>query len=302
MTHRHTPFCLALILAVAAGLSISSMKNFFNGAARDRAVLKEDRNQAMFRNTLLEFTQSLICKNRIQNGALASANYDTVFAPVQKEFAVSWGILLAYEADFGPAKGDFNTRGALPTAAHDCRRPQMFQPQVFAAIQRATLGNMDPATTKRAWASEIDMLHSGILERGMDDDCGRLLSLKTWAADALLSALVPLPQSRNGRAFLAYPNHRVLFDWNKSFVYVTTAAYFATCKEGASPNNLGTPNTGLERDRMNATQKKLFNREHGVGAIDAVLGAAAGNADQIEQARLELPADAWSAIALPNPL
>ena len=38
---------------------------------------------------------------------------------------------------------------------------------------------------------------------------------------------------RGGPAFLAYPNFRVFFEWNRSLVYVTTAAYLATRLEGA---------------------------------------------------------------------
>jgi len=48
-----------------------------------------------------------------------------------------------------------------------------------------------------------------------------------------LPASVLLPMGRHGPTFLAYPNFSVFFEWNKSFVYVTTAAYFATRLEGA---------------------------------------------------------------------
>ena len=65
-----------------------------------------------------------------------------------------------------------------------------------------------------------------------------------------------LPQGRNGPAFLVYPNFAVLFHWNKSFVYVTTAAYFATRLEGAKPYNAGNPDPGLSGKQMKALQKK----------------------------------------------
>ena len=58
---------------------------------------------------------------------------------------------------------------------------------------------------------------------------------------ANLPASLLLPQGRKGPAFLAYPNYKVLFDWNKSFVYVTTAAYFATRIQGADPYVAGKP-------------------------------------------------------------
>lgn len=61
-----------------------------------------------------------------------------------------------------------------------------------------------------------------------------------WPAAALL-----LPQGRNGPAFLAFPNFQVLFEWNKSFVYVT-AAYFGTRLMGRRPSTLATL-AGAER-------------------------------------------------------
>ena len=108
-----------------------------------------------------------------------------------------------------------------------------------------------------------------------------------------LPASLLLPQGRKGPAFLVYPNYRVLFQWNKSFVYVTTAAYFATRLEGASPYAAGTPDPALSGDQMMALQEKLAARGHDVGKIDGVLGALTRAAVQKEQARLGLPADAW---------
>jgi membrane-bound lytic murein transglycosylase B len=86
-----------------------------------------------------------------------------------------------------------------------------------------------------------------------------------------LSASLLLPMGRKGPAFLAYPNFRVFFDWNKSLVYVTTAAYFATRLEGAPVFAVGNPDPGLSGPEMEKTRAAV----------------------QKEQARLGLPADAW---------
>ena len=42
-----------------------------------------------------------------------------------------------------------------------------------------------------------------------------------------------LPMGRNGPAFLTYPNFDIYLEWNKSLVYCTTAAYYATRLAGA---------------------------------------------------------------------
>ena len=344
--------------ARADGLPENAIAAMMSGARQDGAVLKADRSQGVFRKTFLDFSQSLISKGRIQNGAANAQKYDAIFDRAMADYGVSRGILLAFwafETDFGQVQGDFNTRNALLTLAHDCRRPEIFQPQVLAAISLIAAGDMDPATTTGAWAGEIgmvQMLPRDILERGVDGDGDGLVTLKTSVADALLSgarllqhhgwragepwlqevvlpsrldlsltgldtelstdqwasmgvsprqgALPPglpasllLPQGRKGPAFLVYPNYRVLFEWNKSFVYVTTAAYFATRLEGASPYAAGDPDPALSGEQMRALQEKLAARGHEVGKIDGVLGALTRAAVQKEQIRLGLPADAW---------
>jgi peptidoglycan hydrolase-like protein with peptidoglycan-binding domain len=111
-------------------------------------------------------------------------------------------------------------------------------------------------------------------------------------------ASVLLPQGHKGPAFLAYPNFRVLFEWNKSFTYVLTAAYFATRIEGAPVYATGEPDAQLSLEEMKSLQEKLAARGHDVGAIDGILGAGTRDAVQKEQARLGLPADAWPTRAL----
>jgi hypothetical protein len=97
---------------------------------------------------------------------------------------------------------------------------------------------------------------------------------------------------------LVYPNFRVLFEWNKSFVYVTTAAYFATRIEGAEPYLAGDPEPALDLAAMKALQERLAALGHDVGKIDGILGAGTRAAVQKEQMRLGLPADGWPTRAL----
>ncbi len=343
--------------AVATGVPADKAEAFFAGAAIDKGVLKADKAQGVFRKTFLDFSQSLISKGRLTTARDKSQALNDIFTRAESEYGISRGILLAFwafETDFGQVQGDFNTRNALITLAHDCRRPELFQPQVLAA---ATLFAMDDFSldTKGAWAGEIgmvQMLPKDILERGVDGDGDGLILLKTSEADAILSgarmlqshgwrpnepwlaeialpqdfdwsqtgletekptedwtalgvtpragslapglpASILLPQGRKGPAFLIYPNYRVLFEWNKSFVYVTTAAYFATRIEGAEPYNAGNPDPALELDEMKALQEKLTALGHDVGKIDGILGAGTRAAVQKEQVRLGLPADGW---------
>ena len=345
--------------AAAQGHPQDRIDAFFASVRQDPKVLKADRSQSVFQKPFLAFSQALISENRLQTAMAKDQEFDAVFDTAQQEFGVPRGILLAFwafETDFGQVQGDFNTVNALVTLGHDCRRPELFQPQILAALTLYERGLISPAKTTGAWAGEIgmvQMLPADILADGMDGDGDGKITLKTSAPDALLSAArklsalgwapnqpwllevtVPmdfdwsltgldktragtdwaqlgvspqqagldlgnlpasllLPQGRDGPAFLAYPNFSVLFNWNKSLVYVTTAAYFATLLDGAAPLGSFAPAPGLAGKEMQQLQKKLAARGHDVGKIDGILGQKTRTAVQKEQQRLGLPADAW---------
>lgn len=347
--------------AVATGLPEDAARSFLKGATIDEKVLARDRSQGVFRLNFIDFSRRLISQNRIDTGRALARKHAAIFDRAEAEFGVPRGILLAFwafETDYGQVQGDFNTRNALVTLGHDCRRPELFQPQILAAIALHAKGDF-PTNTTGAWAGEIgmvQMLPADILERGVDGDGDGHVTLKTSVADALRSgarllqhhgwrarepwlaevsvpremdwslsgldqqmdvadwqsmgvsaiqgglppgqASLILPQGRKGPAFLAYPNFRTLFDWNQSFTYVLTGAYFATRLEGAPVYQAGTPEPGLDEAQMKRLQEKLGALGHDVGEVDGILGAGTRSAVQKEQKRLGLPADAWPTKAL----
>ena len=62
---------------------------------------------------------------------------------------------------------------SLLTLSHDCRRPHLFRPQIFGALELYARKAFDPKETKGAWAGEVGMLQMlplGILEHGVDGD------------------------------------------------------------------------------------------------------------------------------------
>lgn len=117
-----------------------------------------------------------------------------------------------------------------------------------------------------------------------------------------LPGKIILPQGHRGPAFIAYPNFDVYFEWNQSFTYVLTAAYFATRLEGAPVYDAGNPEPGLSGGQMKALQQKLQARGHDVGKIDGILGAGTRNAVRAVQQELGMPADAWPTRELLNRL
>jgi lytic murein transglycosylase len=353
--------------AVAKGHAPASVDRFFAPVRHDPAVIRADRAQGVFQLDFTSFARRLISQNRISAGQANAQKYDAVFDRVEAEYGVSRGVLLAFwafETDYGAFQGDFNTLNALVTLAHDCRRPELFRPQIFAALTLFEHGDFDPARTTGAWAGEIgmvQMLPGDILENGVDGDGDGHVLLKTSAPDALMSgakmlrhlgwragepwlqeivlpaemdwsktglrttmtpdqwqamgvrprsgqwlaglpASVIIPQGRKGPAFLAYPNFSVYFEWNQSFTYVLTAAYFANRLTGAPVFDAGNPEPGLSGAEMKRLQQKLAARGYDVGDIDGILGAKSREAVQQVQQELGLPADAWPTPALLNRL
>ncbi len=353
--------------ATQKGYDAGTIDGFFRGVRRDPAVLRADGAQGVFQRPFIDFARRLISADRITRGKRNAARYDSIFDRIEQDYGVDRGVLLAFwafETDFGAVQGDFNTANALVTLAHDCRRPELFRPQIFAALELYRRGDFDPANTTGAWAGEIgmvQMLPQDILDNGVDGDGDGIVSLKTSAPDALLSgakmlqglgwrkgepwihevevpagfdwslsgldtvksagdwaamgikardgalaqdlpASLIVPQGHKGPAFLAYPNFNVYFEWNQSFTYVMTAAYFGTRLQGAPVFEAGNPDPGLSGDQMKALQRKLAARGHDVGGIDGILGAGTRAAVRAEQARLGLPVDAWPTPELLNRL
>ena len=355
--------------AVGRGYAPEVVDAFFRHANYYQRAIDADRRQGIFTVPFTEFARRLISQNRMDNGRRNGERYDAVFDEIERRFGVSRGILLsfwAFETDYGAFQGDYNTLDSLVTLAHDCRRPELFRPEVFAALELFTHGDFDPVNTMGAWAGEIgmvQMLPEDIVAHGIDGDGDGHVYLQTSAPDALMSganilsslgwrprepwlveitvpadldwyrtgihtaqsvrdweaagvraraggslpmpgaqASVILPEGRNGPAFLAYPNFNVLFEWNQSFTYVLTAAYFATRLEGAGVFDARSPEPGLSGDEMRELQRRLQARGHDVGRIDGILGAGTRMAVREEQRRLGLPADAWPTRALLNAL
>ncbi|MCP5076275.1 MAG: lytic murein transglycosylase [Rhodobacteraceae bacterium] len=350
--------------AVAKGHPPATVDKFLRSAAIDKKVLRADRAQGVFKLTFSQFAKRVISQNRMDHGKKNRKKYASTFSRVQKTYGVDPSVMLAFwalETDYGAFQGNFNTLNALITLSHDCRRPGLFRPQIFAAMALYERGDFSPTKTTGAWAGEIgmvQMLPYDILHRGVDADGDGKVRLKSSAPDALMSgarlisdhgwnknapwlveitvpnsldwsktgldksmtvgkwaaagvkarsgklpasglqASVLLPEGRKGPAFLAMPNFKVYFKWNKSFVYVTTAAYFATRLAGAPRFNPGSPDPVLSDSQMKSLQKKLRGRGHDVGKIDGILGAKTRAAVQKEQQRLGFPADAWPTTGL----
>jgi lytic murein transglycosylase len=119
------------------------------------------------------------------------------------------------------------------------------------------------------------------------------LNGKALPADDVPVGLL-LPMGRNGPAFLAYPNFDIYLEWNKSLVYSTTAAYYATRLAGGPALSRGNgPVDTLSLAETKEVQQQLAKRGFEVGKIDGVVGAASREAIRTMQVKYGLPADGY---------
>lgn len=161
-------------------------------ARRDPKVISRDRAQGVFTQTFLKFSGRMISSHRLKQGAANLRKYKRVFAEAKQQYGVPGPVIAAFwalETDFGAVQGNFSTLNALATLGHDCRRPELFRPQLIALAQLIELGIV-PANVKGAWAGEIgqtQMLPSDYLERGRDGDGDGRVDLKGSAPDAIMT-------------------------------------------------------------------------------------------------------------------
>jgi len=102
-----------------------------------------------------------------------------------------------------------------------------------------------------------------------------------------------LPMGRKGPAFLAYHNFDVYLVWNKSLVYSTTAAYFATRLAGQPKVGTGAGAEVLSAGQVREVQKLLQSKGYDVGKIDGIIGSRTRAAVKDVQLKLGLPADSY---------
>ncbi len=171
------------------GLGLESL----SVASIDQSVLKKDRAQGVFTLDFLTFSRRLISQNRIDNGRSNLKKYGAVFEDARAKFGVAPEIITAFwafETDYGAVQGDFLTLNAVATLAHDCRRPELFRPQLIALAKLISEGIVPP-DVKGAWAGEIgqiQVLPEDYLTKGQDGDGDGVIDLKRSSPDAIMTA------------------------------------------------------------------------------------------------------------------
>jgi lytic murein transglycosylase len=179
--------------AIADGVSQRTVESALAGVAFDPGIVKRDRAQGVFSQTFLEFSDRMVAGYRLTQGAAALVKYKNVFARIDKEYGVPGPVIVAFwglETDFGANIGDLPTLTSLATLAYDCRRPDMFRPQLIDALKVIDRGDLTPAEMRGPWAGELGQLQflpSHYFDYGVDFDGDGKVDLLRSTADVLAS-------------------------------------------------------------------------------------------------------------------
>jgi lytic murein transglycosylase len=162
--------------AVAAGVRPQTVNAVLNGMSVDRKVMARDRRQGFFAQSFLTFQGKLATKNRVVSGRRKIKQRQEAFARAKRQFGVPASVITGFwalESDFGAGMGKFPIMNALVTLAYDCRRQEMFEEELTAALQIIDRGDMRPSQMIGSWAGEIgqtQFLPTRYLDHAIDYD------------------------------------------------------------------------------------------------------------------------------------
>ncbi len=224
--------------AQAAGVSASVTSAALGGVSPDPAVLAFDRRQRYtFNKTFEQYVSTRVGAGRISGARAMLKRHAALLSQIEQRFGVPREIIVAIwglESDFG--KGD---TGKLPvirtlaTLAHDCRRTDLFQGELLAALKIVQRGDLQLRDLIGAYAGEIgqtQFLPSSYIKYGVDFDGDGHVDLRHSIPDVLASTANLLHTSgfKMGQPYgEGTPNFEAMREWNRAVVYRKTIGYFA---------------------------------------------------------------------------
>jgi lytic murein transglycosylase len=224
--------------AAAAGVSQAVISQAFAGVTQDMAVLNFDRRQrGTFNKTFEQYVSTRVGPGRINMGRAMLQRHAALLSQIEVKFGVPRQIIIAIwglESDFG--KGDIGKMPVirtLMTMAHDCRRTELFQGELIAALKILQRGDLPLRDLIGAFAGEIgqtQFLPSSYIKYGVDFDGNGHVDLRHSVPDVLASTANLLHTSgfKMGAPYgEGTANFEAMREWNRATIYRKTIGYFA---------------------------------------------------------------------------
>ena len=183
------------------------------------ATIAADRGQRSFSLSLDAFLAKRGAAAIVSRGRALKQSQAAMFASIQQRYGVPPGPLIAIwgmETGFGSQHGNQNMLSSIATLAYDCRRPEYFTEQLYAALQLIDRGVLSP-TQRGSMHGEVgqtQFLPKNILAYGT----GNLES-----ASGALSSTANFLKAHGWRAGAGYQpgeaNFAAIQAWNAAQVY-----------------------------------------------------------------------------------
>jgi len=183
------------------------------------ATIAADRSQRSFGLSLDQFLAKRGASTIVARGRSLKQSHAALFASIEQHYGVPPGPLIAIwgmETGFGSQRGNQNMLSSIATLAYDCRRPEFFTDQLYAALKLIDRGALS-ASTRGSMHGEVgqtQFMPKNILAYGS----GNL----DVAANAL-NATANFLRAHGWRAGAGYqpgePNYAAIEAWNAAQVY-----------------------------------------------------------------------------------
>lgn len=224
--------------AQAAGISPAVISQALSGVTQDPTVLNFDRRQrGTFNKSFEQYVSTRVGPGRINAGRAMLQRHAALLSSIEVKFGVPRQIIIAIwglESDFG--KGDIGKMPVirtLATMAHDCRRTELFQGELLAALKILQRGDLPQRDLIGAFAGEIgqtQFLPSSYIKYGVDFDGNGHVDLRHSVPDVLAST-ANLLHTNGFKMGAPYgegtANFEAMREWNRATIYRKTIGYFA---------------------------------------------------------------------------
>jgi lytic murein transglycosylase len=225
--------------AQTQGVSQQVIAQAFAGLTPDQNVLAFDRRQrGMFHSkSFEEYARTRVIPARINRAKRLMQTHAQLLARVERQFGVPKELLMAIwtmETDNGTGDmGKLPVIRTLSSLAWDCRRTDLFQGELIAALKIVQRGDLPLRDLIGAYAGEIgqtQFLPSSYIKYGVDFDGNGRVDLRHSVPDVLAST-ANLLRTNGWQAGQPFEEGTANFDamreWNHSEVYRKTLVLFA---------------------------------------------------------------------------
>src|SRR6201997_49726 len=183
------------------------------------ATINADRGQRSMHLPLQQFLAKRGGPVIASRGRALKQSNAALFESIQSRYGVPPGPLIAIwgmETGFGSQRGNQNMLSSIATLAYDCRRPEYFTEQLYAALQLIDRGVLSPAQrgSMHGEVGQTQFLPKNILAYGV----GNLES-----SSGALASTANFLKAHGWRAGAGYqpgePNFAAIEAWNAAQVY-----------------------------------------------------------------------------------